>query len=215
MIDAVSPGGTVMMAAFSGDLSDPGEWRHPPAPADRLDEIRDQTPAYDVARTPTRGLGLVAEYFRTYPGVLRSGHPQSSFTALGPSAETLTAGHALDNRFGPQSPLGRLVDIGGKILLLGAPHDTASLFHLTQHLVGAYPAVEKAAPMIVQGERRWIRYRDIEYPIDWFDAGVEVLISKGIAKRGQVCAARSILFPAAEAAGYLVEWRRENGYVSS
>ena len=213
LITAVSPGGTVMMPAFSGDLSDPAEWRHPPVPAERVDEILGQIPAYDPARTPTRGLGQVAEYFRTYPGARRSSHPQSSFVALGAQAETLTKRHPHDNRFGPESPLGRLIDVGGKVALLGAPHDTVSLFHLTQHLVGECPAVEKAAPMIEDGARQWVRYRDIEYPIDRFVAGVASLIASGIAVAGQVSAAPSILFPAAEAVEHLVDWRRRNGFV--
>jgi aminoglycoside 3-N-acetyltransferase len=215
LIATVSPGGTVMMPAFSGDHSDPAEWRHPPAPTDQFEKIRDQMPAYDRACTPTRGLGQVAEYFRTYPGVLRSPHPQSSFSALGPQAETLTARHPFDNRFGPESPLGRLMDLDGKVLLLGAPHDTVSLFHLTQHLVGAFPEIEKAAPIIERGERRWVRYRDIDYPFDWFVAGVASLIAKSIAATGQVSTAASVLFPAAGAVAHLVKWRQRKGYVPS
>ncbi len=215
LMDAVSPGGTVMMPAFSGDLSDPAEWRYPPVPEDRYADIREQMPAYDPARTPTRGLGQVPEYFRTYPGVVRSPHPQSSFTALGPEAETLTLEHPHDNRFGPESPLGRLIDVGGKVALLGAPHDTVSLFHLTPHLMGADPAVEKAAPMIEQGERQWVRYRDIDYPIDWFVAGVASLVAADIAQVGRVSAAPSILFPAAEAVAHIIDWRRRNGFVPS
>ena len=130
LIDAAGGTGTIMMPAFSGDLSDPAEWRHPPVPDAELEGIREAIPTFDVVWTPTRGIGIVAEYFRTYPGVRRSPHPQSSFTALGPRAELLTAEHPFDNRFGPSSPLGTLVREKGKVLLIGAPYDTISLFHL-------------------------------------------------------------------------------------
>jgi aminoglycoside 3-N-acetyltransferase len=206
----VGPDGTIMMPAFSGDLSDPAEWRHPPVPADRIDEIRAQTPAYDPTRTPTRGIGQIAEYFRSYPGVRRSPHPQSSFTALGPASAALVADHPYDNRFGPSSPLGKLVDLDGKILLIGAPHDTVSLFHMTQHLVGDYPQIDRAAPVIERGERRWIAYRDIEYPIEWFVPGVAALVERGVAQPGHVGAAACLTFSAAPAVEFLVDWRRRN-----
>lgn len=158
-------------------------------------------------------LGQVAEYFRTYPGFLRSCHPQFSYTALDTNAGTLTQRHPHDNRFGPGSPLGWLIDVGGKVALLGAPHDTMSLFQLTQTLVGDCPAVEKAAPMMMDGARQWARYSDIDYPIVWFVAGVAALIESGIAAAGQVSAAPSIMFPAAEAVEHVVNWRRRNGFL--
>ncbi|MGB0571193.1 MAG: aminoglycoside N(3)-acetyltransferase [Alphaproteobacteria bacterium] len=207
---AVGPDGTIMMPAFSGDLSDPAEWQYPPAPADRIDEIRAQIPAYDPACTPTRGIGQVAEYFRNYPGVRRSPHPQSSFAALGAAADALVAEHPYDNRFGPSSPLGKLVDLDGKVLLIGAPHDTVSLFHMTQHLIGDVPHIDKSAPVIENGARRWVAYRDIEYPIDWFIPGVAALIEAGIARAGHLGAAACVTFSAAPAIEFLVDWRRRN-----
>lgn len=211
LVDAVEPGGTLMMPAFSGDMSDPAEWEHPPVPADLLAELRNAIPAYDPQWTPTRGIGAVAEYFRGVPGARRSPHPQSSFAALGSAAEKLVERHPFDDRFGTSSPLGRLCELGGKVLLLGAPSNTVSLFHMTQHLVGGAKRVAKAAPVIERGARSWADYRDIEYPIDWFDDGVALLVERGIARQGHVGAACAILFPAAPAIEAILAWRRSTG----
>lgn len=213
LIDAVGEAGTIMMPAYSGDLSDPAEWRHPAVPADRHDEIRDQIAAFDPVRTPTRGMGLVAEYFRSYPGTRRSPHPQSSFAAFGAIAEMLTANHPFDYRFGPASPLGRLVQANGKVLLLGAPYDTISLFHLTQHLVGNAPKISKAAPVYERGARHWVDYVDIDYPVGWFGQGMAFLIERGIAVTGCVGMAHCVLVDARRAVDVLVPWRQKNGLV--
>lgn len=121
VLRAIGDNGTLMMPAFSGDLSDPAEWQHPAVPTEWIQEIRAETPPYDPERTPTRGIGSVAEYFRRLPGVLRSPHPQSSFSAYGMEAAALVDYHPLDNRFGPASPLGRLVEMRGYVLLLELP----------------------------------------------------------------------------------------------
>ena len=186
---------------------------HPPVPADRLDDIRDEIAAFDPARTPTRGVGAVAEYFRTYPGVRRSPHPQSSFAAIGAMAEMLTADHPLDHRFGPSSRLGRLGEAKGKVLFLGAPYDTISLFHLTQHLVGGARQIRKAAPVSERGSRNWVDYVDIDYPVDWFERGVDSLIEQGIAVTGSVGSAHRILIDAQQAVDALIPWRQKNKLV--
>jgi len=212
LIDSVGGAGTLMMPAYSGDLSDPAEWRHPAIPPQMIEDIREAIPAYDRNTTPTRGMGTVAEYFRCYPGVRRSPHPQSSFTALGPQAETLTLEHPFDNRFGPTSPLGRLREQHGKVILLGAPYDSVSLFHMTQHLVGGAQVVEKSAPVVQHGVRSWVKYRDIDYPIDWFEDGVRHLIATGIATRGLIGNANCVIFNAGLAVEELVKWRRAHGH---
>jgi aminoglycoside 3-N-acetyltransferase len=207
LLEVVGQSGTLMMPAFSGDLSDPAEWKYPAAPPDKIGIIRDSMPAFDPERTPTKSMGTVAELFRNWPGVRRSGHPQSSFAAFGRAAEQLLACHGLSNRFGPNSPLQKLVDLEGKVLLLGAPRDTISLFHLTQHLVEFTTKVNKAAPMLVGCRREWVKYEDVEYPIQWFEKGLQHLFELGIATLTKVNTADTIVFPAKPAIERIVEWR--------
>lgn len=59
--------GTVVMPTHSGDWSDPAEWAHPPVPEDWIPIIRDHMPPYDPKMTPTRGVGILPECFRSFP----------------------------------------------------------------------------------------------------------------------------------------------------
>ena len=208
-IDAVGPKGTVMMTAFSGDLTDPAEWYKPPVPEEWWEKVRDETPAYDQLLTPSSGIGALAEYFRTYPGTLRSAHPVSSFTARGPAAAEIVKEHAFDYRLGPNSPLRKCVDLGGKVLLVGAPFEHITLFHLTQHYVGWTREGTMTSPTIRNGRKEWATYKDIKYPWQWFPFAATHLIETGIATMGAIGATDAYLFPARDAFEAVIRWRQE------
>ncbi|MFY1671914.1 aminoglycoside N(3)-acetyltransferase [Plantactinospora sp. WMMB334] len=94
-------------------------------------------PGFDPATTPSEGMGVFAEYLRRRPGAARSGHPITSFAALGRRAGEFTELHDLDCQLGERSPLGRLYAAGAAVLLLGVGYDRCTALHLAEYRIDA------------------------------------------------------------------------------
>jgi aminoglycoside 3-N-acetyltransferase len=90
-------------------------------------------PGFDPATTPSAGMGAFAEHVRTRPAAHRSGHPQTSFAAIGPQARACTAIHDLDCHLGDRSPIGWLYAADAAILFLGVGYSVCTAFHLAEY----------------------------------------------------------------------------------
>jgi aminoglycoside 3-N-acetyltransferase len=92
-----------------------------------------ETP-FDPRATPTTDMGITAETFWRQPGVLRSTHPGGSFAAHGPHAARICAEQPLSPPHGPDSPVGRVHELDGQVLLLGVTHSENTTLHLAESL---------------------------------------------------------------------------------
>lgn len=201
--DVVTEQGTLMLPAQSGDLSDPANWHNPAVPESWWPTIRENLPAFDPASTPTRGLGVIPELFRTWPHVRRSHHPHNSYAAWGKYAAYLTDNHQLDFSMGEGSPLARFYELDGYVLQLGT-HRNSSL-HLAEVRAGLRPVVERAAPIMHGGERRWVTFQDIAYDDATFPPIKAAFEAKGSVKLGKVGAATTKLMRQRELVDFAVQ----------
>ncbi len=165
---AVGPDGTLVMPGFSGGHSDPAKWQAPPVPEAWVETVRANMPLFDRATTPTRGLGVVVEGFRSLPGTQRSYHPVDSFLAAGPNADALLADHPIPDGLGPEGPLGRLYDADAHVLMLATDWNTCTCFHLAEY----HPKVPREEELLpverANGVTRWTPYQNTSLNSPYF-----------------------------------------------
>jgi aminoglycoside 3-N-acetyltransferase len=205
--DAVGPEGTIVGYC---------DWQLEDEVRDNL-ALRDDIPAFDPTRSRSiRDNGAFPEMVRTTPGAKRSANPGASMAALGGRADWFTSGHALDYGYGPQSPLGKLVDTHGKTLLLGAPRDTMTLLHHAEHLadIPGKHIRRYETPVLVDGVKtwRWVEEFDTSDPVvdglpgDYFATIVTDYLATGRGRTGTVGEAESLLVEAADVVAFAVNW---------
>jgi aminoglycoside 3-N-acetyltransferase len=220
--DAVGPGGT-LLAYTSWQDAPPYQLRD--WPASWREAYLAEQPAFDPARAEAdRGNGRLAEKLRTWPGAVRSRHPDVSFAAVGPRAAWLVADHPFDDPHGPGSPLARLVEAGGQVLLLGAPLDTMTLLHHAEALarVPGKRRVTYQMPILVDGDTVWRTFDDVDtehgaLPYeqvvgpgeDPFAVIVAAMLAAGVGHAGPAGDGTAHLFDARAALGFAVAWMEE------
>jgi len=210
LLESVESTGTLVMPAQSGDWSDPAEWQAPPVPSDWIDIIYREMPAFDPALTPTRGMGRIAELFRTVPGTVRSHHPQVSFCANGMLAEHITADHVLTPQFGMASPLGKLYHLQAKVLLLGVDYDSCTSFHLAEALIEGMPKKRMGTALVEDGQRIWKWFEDFHYDSEDFTQIGEQFEKHSSVVVGEVGNAACRLFNLKEAVDFARQWLQNN-----
>ncbi|MCX5412315.1 aminoglycoside 3-N-acetyltransferase [Streptomyces sp. NBC_00059] len=220
--DVVGERGTLMVTCGWNDALPYGfsEWPKP-----WQDAVHAEHPSYDPESSEAdHDNGRLPEALRRWPGAVRSRHPDVSLAALGPAATALTADHPWDDPHGPGSPLARLVELGGRVLMLGAPLETLTLLHHAEALADAPGKrfVEYEQPVLADGRRVWRRFRDIDSSGGAFDYSAVTpegqdpfetigrdMLAAGIGRRGSVGAADSHLFEAGEVLEFGLTWMRE------
>ena len=164
-------------------------------------------PGFNPATSPAQGMGALAERVRRQPGAVRSGHPQTSFAALGPRAAALMAVHDLDCHLGERSPLGALYAADAKILLLGVGYAVCTAFHLAEYRLPQPPELRPHRCYLRRDAER-IRLDFLAPHLDDSDfsrLGLEVERT-GFVRTGLVGAAPSRLLPMRPAVDLAVEW---------
>jgi aminoglycoside 3-N-acetyltransferase-4 len=138
---ALGPSGTLVMPSWSGD-----------------DDV-----VFDPASSPAAAdLGVVADTFRRLPGVVRSRH-NFAFAAAGPRAAEIVDGPLPLPPHGRDSPVGRVHELDGQVLLLGVAHDASTTLHLAELIAGVPYRVRKHCTVRQDGRAVRVDYQENDH----------------------------------------------------
>lgn len=209
LLEAVGSEGTLVMPTFTTGLTDPKNWQNPPVPEGWKDTICAEMSAFDSLRTPTREMGQIAVTFRSWPGVLRSVHLHCSFSAWGTHTKPIIDGHELDNGLGEGSPLTRIYELEGHVLLLGVGHANNTSLHLAEYRADYSGKQDEmnGAPILVDGRREWVVVRDLVLDVDDSPQIGEWLMEEtDFIQTGHVGEGRALLMPQRPTVDDAVAW---------
>jgi aminoglycoside 3-N-acetyltransferase len=213
ILDVVGPEGTMLVytswdSVHDDLLDDDGRV---------LPEWRDHVPGF--ARQASRAVrmnGIIAEFVRTMPGARRSANPGASVAAVGRLADWITADHRLDYGFGEDTPLSKLVHIGGRVLMVGAPWDTMTLIHHADHLADMADkrVIRIETPFAGPNGTVWRFTEEFEtgdpvhaaLPDNYIEQIVTAYVESGGGDQGSIGAAPSLLVDARSILTFAVRW---------
>ena len=176
---------------------------------------------FDALHTPVdvKEMGVLAEVFRTFPGVKLNDHASDRFAAVGPHASHLIDDPPLHDYLGPDSPLDRLVECDGFVLRLGADMDTVTLTHLAEYKA-KLPHKRRVRRRYERADigEQWIESLDdnqgiVDWPCgDYFSQILIDFLASGAARVGQVGSCTAEFFKAAPFLAFATRWMEANLY---
>ncbi|HEX7117677.1 MAG TPA: AAC(3) family N-acetyltransferase, partial [Longimicrobiales bacterium] len=146
----------------------------------------DDDAPFDPSTTPASpDLGVVADTFWRQPDVMRSEHC-FAFAAAGPHAAEITAGPLPLPPHSPESPVARVHQLDGQVLLLGVGHDADTTLHLAELLAGVPYRVPKHCTMLRDGRPVRIEYGENDHCCERFALADGWLRERGLQAEGTV-----------------------------
>ena len=160
---ALGPQGTLVMPTMSDD---------------------DDVP-FDPGTSACLTMGVVPDTFWRLPGVLRSNSPHG-FAAAGPKAAAITVDHPPDVPHGLDSPPGRVYELDGQVLLLGAGQDSSTTIHVAESLAGVRYRLPKYLTILKDGRQARYHYAETDHCCENFALVDQWLEAKQRQRRGPV-----------------------------
>ena len=196
-------GGTVGLILAYHSASEPGGTLVMPSMSYDNDHV------YDKTKSHCAEMGIVADTFWRMPGVLRSDN-NHAFAAVGPLAEKILAPHPIDIPHGLDSPVGRVYELDGQVLLLGVDHTSNTTIHLCENMAGVRYRRDKHLTVLKDGKPVRFEYREIDHCCQNFSLVDGWLDERGLQRRDKVGHADAHLIRSKDIVEVVTERLKEN-----
>lgn len=164
---------------------------------------------FDKNTSPCPEMGVVADTFWRLPGVMRSNN-NHAFAAAGPLAEWIVAPHPIDPPHGLDSPVGRVYEQDGQVLLLGVAQDSNTTIHLAENLAGVRYRREKYITLLRDGRPVRFDYQEIDHCCQNFALVDGWLDEQDLQRHGNVGHAEARLMRSRNIVSVVTEHLRRN-----
>lgn len=164
---------------------------------------------FDKTKSHCAEMGVVADTFWRLPGVLRSDN-NHAFAAVGPLAEKILTPHPIDIPHGLDSPVGRVYEADGQVLLLGVDQTSNTTIHLGESLSGVRYRRDKHITVMESGQPVRFEYQEIDHCCQNFSLVDDWLDERKLQKRGKVGNADARLIRSRDIVSVVTEHLTEN-----
>lgn len=182
-----------------------------------FDEGDPEIPVFDKRIAPAaRDHGVLHEALRVWPGALRSDHPDAGVVALGARAAWIVEPHPFQYGYGAGTPYERVLEAGGKVVMLGAPLDTITLLHHAEHLarIPDKRVVTYRRLMPGPGGPGWVTFEEFDtadpvngrLPADCFEQIARAYLATGRGVVGPLAQTTGTVLDGRELVDFAVRW---------
>ena len=199
LMDTVGYEGTLIVPAFTPELLDPASISDCPFPYSSWEDIRRNALPYQPKLSiPVYGDPFVRQFLRN-EGVVRSNHPLYSFAAWGKYAKVICRRHPLHFALNEESPLGRVCDLNGYVVLLGTSFEQAIIHALAKYRSRFLPVCVRRLPLEKNTSLFWKDVLDYRMDTLGLDQVQETMEERKTITYSYLGNARLTLFSAHEA----------------
>lgn len=199
LLETLSSGTIIMPLEFKGN-SEPSEWDNPSVSPNLWEDVRNNIPSTNPLFSDLSDGDEIVEAFRKRDDVVFSNHPYYPFVAWGKYAKLLCNRQSTHFPLADESPIARLYELKGKVLLIGCDFSFCSCMYLAEYHNETRPIVIKGAnKQTANGDSKWKEYLDLDLDTKPFIKIGEIMHKKSMIQETNLESCKMQFFNATDA----------------